>query len=130
MKKCWMIIGIVLLGAGCAARNSRVLEIKSAKDLKSRIDAGNIHLVHALDADNFAKGHIPGATNIDFEKMTPQMLPAKKDEPLIFYCAGAMCPVGRMAANKAATWGYTQVSVYEGGMADWRASGMPVDRSR
>ncbi len=117
---------IVTILCGCAARNANVTGIKSAQDMKARVDAGNVRIVDALNAEHYGKGHIPGAVNIDYEKMTPDMLPAQKDQPLIFYCAGGMCPVGSMAANKAASWGYTNVSVYEGGMKDWQASGMTV----
>jgi rhodanese-related sulfurtransferase len=117
---------IIPLLAGCAPRAENVTGIKSAQEMKTRIDAGNVRVVHALNAEHYGKGHIPGAVNIDYEKMKPDMLPAQKDQPLIFYCTGGMCPVGRMAANKAASWGYTNVSVYEGGLKDWQASGMAV----
>ncbi|MBI5765074.1 MAG: rhodanese-like domain-containing protein [Planctomycetes bacterium] len=117
---------IVPLLAGCAPRAANVTEIKNAQDMKTKMDAGNIRVIHALDAEHYAKGHIPGAENIDYEKMKPEMLPAQKDQPLIFYCTGGMCPVGRMAANKAASWGYTHVSVYEGGLKNWQSSGMTV----
>lgn len=127
MKRTLLAILVLPLILGCAAHDSRVQDIKSAAALKTRLDAGNVQLVHALDAANYAKGHIPGAVNIDYEKMTQQMLPAQKDAPIIFYCASPLCPVSRMAANKAVSWGYTQVSVYEGGMSNWRSSGMKVD---
>lgn len=130
MKKLLCAIGIMMMSCGCAPRDSRVQEIKSAQALKTRMDAGHVTLIHALDSENYAKGHIPGAVNIDYEKMTPQMLPAKKDEPIIFYCASSFCPVSRMAANKAANWGYTQVYAYEGGMSDWRSAGMPIDKGK
>jgi len=128
MKMRIVILPLLLLMTGCAVRDSRVQEIKSASALKTRLDAGNVQLIHALDSANFAKGHIPGAVNVDYEKMKPEMLPAQKDKPLIFYCASPMCPVSKMAANKAVSWGYTQVSVYEGGMSDWKSSGMTVEK--
>jgi rhodanese-related sulfurtransferase len=120
----------MLIGCGCAAKDSRVQEIKTAQDLKTRMDAGNVEVVHALDAENYAKGHIPGAVNIEYEKMTPEQLPSQKDKPLIFYCASPMCPVSKMAANKAVNWGYTQVSIYEGGMSGWKNAGMPIDKGK
>lgn len=119
-------IVIIPLLAGCAPRAANVVEIKTAQDMKTKMDGGNVRVIHALDAEHYAKGHIPGAENIDYEKMKPEMLPAQKDQPLIFYCTGGMCPVGRMAANKAASWGYTNVSVYEGGLKNWQSSGMTV----
>lgn len=123
-------IGMIGLLCGCAAKDARVQELKTAQDLKVKMDAKQVRVIHALDADSFAKGHIPGAENIDYEKMTLPMLPSAKDEPMVFYCVGGMCPVGRMAANKAAQWGYTNVWVYEGGMKDWQASGMQVAKGK
>ena len=128
MKSALPLIAIALL-CGCAADPS-VHQIATAKDMKARMDAGNIRVIHALNQDNYATGHIPGAVNVDYEKMTAAMLPGNKDEPLVFYCAGGMCPVGRMAANKASSWGYTNVSVYEGGMKDWQSCGMPVAKGK
>lgn len=127
MKRFVILFAALWLAGGCAAYDVRVEKIKSATELKARMDKGNVQVIHALDAENYRKGHIPGAANIDYEKMTPQMLPATKESPLIFYCASPFCPVSRMAANKATSWGYSHVAVYEGGMSDWRSSGMPVD---
>lgn len=121
----WFVAAIGL--TGCAANDGPpIAEVKSAAALQEQMSAG-VMIVHALDAEHYAKGHVPGAVNIDYEKMTPEMLPAEKDKPIVFYCAGGMCPVGRMAANKAQSWGYTNVSVYEGGIKDWRAAGMKVE---
>jgi rhodanese-related sulfurtransferase len=120
-----LLIVLNAWACGCAAAPS-VKRVSSAQDLKAQIDAGQVHVVHALSAEHYVKGHIPGAANIDYEKMKPDMLPADKNAPLVFYCSGPMCPVSKMAANKAAQWGYTNVSVYEGGMKDWQSSGMPV----
>ena len=122
----WVAAVAIGVFTGCAARDPSVQEIKSAQELKGKMEAREVRVIHSLDATNYAKGHIPGAENIDYEKMTQQMLPQKKDEPMVFYCAGGMCPVGKMAANKAAKWGYTKVWVYEGGMKDWQNSGMTV----
>ncbi len=58
--------------------------------------------------------------------MTAPMLPADKTAPVVFYCAGRGCPVSGLAAREAAKFGYTDVWVYEGGIKDWRASGMEV----
>lgn len=131
MQKLTRILGLGLVVAialtGCAAHNGPpIAEVKSAAALQELMTAG-VMVVHALDAEHYAKGHVPGAVNIDYEKMTPEMLPAKKDRSIVFYCAGGMCPVGRMAASKARSWGYTNVSVYEGGIKDWRAAGMKVE---
>ena len=120
------VVVIAALFSSCAAQSANVHEIKTAQDLKAKMDAKEVMVVHALDHEHFAKGHIPGAVNIDYEKMTPAMLPANKEQPLVFYCTGGMCPVGKNAAVKASQWGYKNVWVYEGGIKDWRNCGMTV----
>lgn len=119
---------VCFLFAGCSGGRSgiNVEKIDSAAALKSRLDAGTITAVDTLDDAHFNEGHIPGALHCDYEKMSPDCLPADKAAPLVFYCAGGMCPVSRMAADKAVGYGYTKVAIYEGGIKGWKAAGMPV----
>lgn len=115
---------------GCGDKTgsgANVQEIRTAQELKAKMDGDHVMVVHSLNAENYSKGHVPGATNIDYEAMKPDMLPSNKEQPMVFYCAGAMCPVGERAAEKAASWGYKKVWVYKGGMSDWKSSGMPVE---
>jgi rhodanese-related sulfurtransferase len=123
--------GLVLLVVGCAndgqvnqgGKTGPVGEIKTAGELIAKMETDKVLLIHAFDAENYAQGHIPGAVNVDYEKMTESMLPDDKDQPLVFYCAGGMCPVGSMASQKAASWGYRKVWTYSGGMSDWKSAG-------
>ena len=121
----FVVFGLSAMLGGCAT-DASVKHINSAQELSAKMSAGQVHVIHALNANDYAKGHIPGAENVDYEKMKPNMLPADRNAPLVFYCAGPMCPVSKMAAGKAAKWGHTDVWVYEGGMKDWRSSGMTV----
>lgn len=117
---------------GCAGTGSNaergvaIHSIESAEELKRKMDAGGITVVHALDRAHFEGGHIPGARNVDYEKMTADMLPADKNAPIAFYCAGGGCPVSGWAAAKAVRFGYTDVWLYKGGIKQWRAAGMKV----
>jgi rhodanese-related sulfurtransferase len=123
--------GLVLLVVGCAndgqvdqgGQTGRVGKIKTAGELIAKMETDKVLLIHAFDAENYAQGHIPGSVNVDFEKMTESMLPGDKDQLLVFYCAGGMCPVGDMASQKAASWGYRKVWTYSGGMSDWKSAG-------
>lgn len=132
-----MFFSLVLLSgvlSGCAndqsvsvaGQSAPVEQVKSAQDVKSMMDKDHAVVIHALDHAHYTKGHIPGAVNIDYEKMTEAMLPADKETTLIFYCAGGGCPVGKMAAGKASRWGYKHVNVYEGGIKEWQSAGMTV----
>ena len=125
-----VLIGCGLVTGCSGSKNGVAIEkISSATDLKSRLDAGTITAVDALDDAHYADGHIPGAKHCDYEKMSPNCLPPDKATPLVFYCAGGMCPVSKMAANTAVESGYTKVAVYEGGIKGWKAAGLPVEKA-
>ncbi len=130
------LFGLVLIAVACAGKpaiqqtGTEIATVESAADLQAEMGRGGVTVIHALDAEHYGKGHVPGAVNVDSETMAAGDLPADKSARLIFYCAGPGCPVGHMAANKAASYGYTNVAVYPGGIEDWRASGMDVASGR
>jgi len=136
LKRSWfrMAMGVstgclVAMSAGCVGAGGKgvvVGKIETAADLKAKMDAKGVTVVDALDDAHYKEGHIPGARHCDYEKMSADQLPADKNAPIVFYCAGGMCPVSKYAADKAVKYGYTQVSVYEGGIKGWKAAGMPV----
>lgn len=126
-----LICAATALG-GCAGlasnanRGADIHSVRSANELQMKMTTDAVTVVHALDRDHFERGHIPGARNVDYEKMTAPMLPPDKNAPVVFYCAGRGCPVSGWAAQKAVELGYTDVWVYKGGIKDWRASGKRV----
>lgn len=124
------VLTVCCLLTGCSGGRGgvNIEKIESAAALKSRLDAGTITAVDTLDDAHFNEGHIPGATHCDYEKMSVNCLPADKATPLVFYCAGGLCPVSRMAADKAVGYGYTKVAIYEGGIRGWKDAGMPVEK--
>ena len=128
------LFGLVPIVGACADKKeiaqtadaAEIATVASAADLQSEMGHSGVTVIHALDAEHYGKGHVPGAVNVDYETMAAGDLPADKSARLIFYCASPGCPVSHMAANKAASYGYTNVAVYPGGIQDWRASGMDV----
>ena len=49
-----------------------------------------------------------------------------KDAAIVVYCAGPSCPQSRQAAEKLATFGYTRVDAYEGGLEEWKQAGFGI----
>ena len=54
------------------------------------------------------------------------LVAADRDRPLVFYCGSATCWLSANAAMRAARAGYRNVAWYRGGLASWRAAGLPV----
>ena len=47
---------------------------------------------------------------------------------IVVYCGGPKCSQSRMAAEKLVKLGYENVGAYEGGLEEWKAAGMSVEK--
>jgi rhodanese-related sulfurtransferase len=79
--------------------------------------------------ERYAKGHIPGAKNVAFDKVTEKDLPADKSAQLVFYCAGEKCNACEVAAKKACELGYKKIAVYRPGIAGWEAAKQATEKA-
>jgi rhodanese-related sulfurtransferase len=107
-----------------------MVEKVTREELRGLVEAGEVTLVHALPEPYFRKEHIPGALQLDHDRvdeLAPERLPDKA-APIVTYCASLSCPNSEIAANRLVALGYTHVRQYAGGIADWIEAGLPVER--
>ncbi len=79
-------------------------------------------------------GKIPGAINwpanrfeTGLPRHEPEIRAARRfGRPVVVYCTDAACPDARHLAEKIAARGH-HVSVLEGGFAEWKEAGLPVE---
>jgi rhodanese-related sulfurtransferase len=86
-------------------------------------------LVETLRAEHFEQGHLPGAVHIyfeDVEERAPELL-TDKDALIVTYCSNTACQNSRIAAEKLAKLGYTDVRRYEEGKQDWTEAGLELE---
>ncbi|MGE5161418.1 MAG: rhodanese-like domain-containing protein [Betaproteobacteria bacterium] len=88
------------------------------------INSRNALVIDVRTPEEFATGSLPGARNIPVDKFDQKMRDIKKDKPLIVVCASDS-RAGRAAAQLRAS-GYAEVFVLAGGLAAWRAAGLPI----
>ncbi|MBI3550062.1 MAG: rhodanese-like domain-containing protein [Elusimicrobia bacterium] len=99
--------------------------------LKAKIDKKEtFHLWNTLDKEHYkAESNIPGSKWIPVdainEKLAAEKVPAK-DATVVVYCGGGECPSSKQAAEKLASFGYSAVFAYEGGLKDWTGAGLGV----
>ncbi|REJ94072.1 MAG: rhodanese-like domain-containing protein [Planctomycetota bacterium] len=90
----------------------------------------DVTLVEVLTEESFAEFHLPEAVNVPlkegFEERIQEVVP-DKSKPVVVYCANAECDASSKAARRLDELGYEQVYDYEGGKADWKAAGLPVE---
>jgi len=99
-----------------------------ATAVKVLSDRGVI-IIDVRDAGTYARGHIPGAVNLDLNLVLTKENLAKtvnKNDEVIFHCWGKACKYSAMACAKAALWGYTRVQYFDGGFPAWKAAGYDI----
>ncbi len=84
-------------------------------------------LIDVRAPEDFAKGHIPQARNIQVADLEQKTTSISKDKPLVVICGS-----GRDAAKAALTLrgkGFNEVVVLAGGMGGWHQAGLPVAKN-
>lgn len=102
--------------------------------------AKNLYDLNALFIDARSKAeydsvHIKGAINIPYEEFIIKPLPEKRsimkkynrDGLIVVYCKGDKCEVSIDLAYDFARLGFTSVSIYRGGIKEWKEKGHPVE---
>lgn len=121
----------VLLVAGCAASTpgaattagplAATVSVDEATALR---DAGAL-VIDVREPDEWAQGHIPGATLIPLGELEARLSEVPGDKPIVVVCrSGNRSAQGRDVLQAA---GFAEVTSMEGGMTDWIAAGLPVE---
>lgn len=98
----------------------------SRPELESWMERGDLVLIDVRPGEEFAAGHIPGATSAPLETLDA-MAPALRDgPPVVAYCRGTFCVLAHDAVRLLATEGVTAQRL-EDGMLEWRTHGHPVE---
>jgi rhodanese-related sulfurtransferase len=89
---------------------------------------GNIVLVDLRDPKAAAGGHIPGAINVPLAQLDgwEKKFPSTKGAQLVFY--GDKESDVAAAISTARDWGFTNVTGFPGGTAEWEKSGLALSK--
>lgn len=78
-------------------------------------------VIDARDAGQFAKGHIPGAINMDWRQVLAKRHEIPKNKPVLIYCnTGSLSAQAGFAMHVA---GWDNLRILQGGMEEWKAKG-------
>ncbi len=88
-------------------------------------------LLHVLPEEVFAAARLPGSVHaciyeVSFPEKVAAVLPDKA-APVVVYGSDALSLEAAEAAEALRAAGYVDVSVYEDGLAGWRAAGQPLE---
>lgn len=83
-------------------------------------------LVDVREADEWTELRIPGAVHIPLGRLRERAAEIPRDRPVILQCQSGNRSAG--ATRALLDLGFTNVRNLEGGISDWAADGLPLER--
>lgn len=111
-----IVLGSLVILPGCGEKATEGSAKKSG-----------VVVINVLDKDIYTDCHIAGSINVPFDQLDAALETIEKDADIVFYCSNPMCTSSEYAATKFKKAGFANVSVYEGGTAEWYQKGLPVE---
>jgi rhodanese-related sulfurtransferase len=109
------------------AQSGITVEEVSLDDLKQGLSDGSILLVDVREPDEYAVGHIPGASLNALQRFDPEALPKVPGKRVVLSCRSGKRSLNALALAQAA--GRSDVRAhFAGGMLEWVDAGEPVER--
>jgi rhodanese-related sulfurtransferase len=82
-----------------------------------------LNLIYLADQEQFDDAHIPGSIRMDVRELEEKTKHWPKDTEIVTYCANYQCTASGDAVKKLHDLGFTNVKVFEGGIAQWYQRG-------
>jgi rhodanese-related sulfurtransferase len=121
MKKLHYLFLLLLIAfSSCKEQESSKITVITPEEMKSFLQADNVQLIDVRSQEEYNKGHIEGAQNIDFFSPTffDDINKLDKDKPVYLYCKSgnrsAKC------AEKMVEIGFVKIYDLEGGFSKWK----------
>jgi rhodanese-related sulfurtransferase len=123
----------VMIGAASAGGEEKrqtmsgiVVEDVDLAELKQGLEDGTVLLVDVREPDEYAAGHIPGASLNALQRFDPAALPKVPGKRVVLSCRSGKRSLSALALAQAA--GRDDVKAhFSGGMLEWVGSGEPVE---
>lgn len=98
----------------------------SAKDLLAQAKRGEIIVIDVRPQTEYNTAHLPYARSIPVTELKKRINEIPRDKSIVAYCRGPFCLMAKEAVEFMRGEGI-QAQRIELGIAEWRASGLPVE---
>jgi rhodanese-related sulfurtransferase len=98
------------------------IELDELRQLLAR--GADVRLVMTLGPHRFRQAHIPGSET--FPTVQSALDALEPDDDVVLYCGGPPHPSSTWAHRILTSRGFHSVRVFPGGLAQWRAAGLPI----
>ena len=101
------------------------LEPITRKELLARMKQGNVQVLDVRPEDEFALGHLPGATSVPLDQLKRRLAKLDPTKEIIAYCRGPYCVLSFETVALLRKKGF-KARRLEDGWPEWREAGLPV----
>lgn len=86
---------------------------------------------NVLTNEYYSNELISGSRHVPLDQIGREVAQKQlpKNTEIIVYCAGVDCPQSELAVNKLNALGYMNAVAYEGGLEEWEAAGLSIEKS-
>jgi ArsR family transcriptional regulator len=102
------------------------MEPVSREQLITRLKEGSVTLLDVRPEEEFALGHLPGATNVPINELRRRLADLPKRREIVAYCRGPYCVMSFEAVAALREKGY-RARRLEDGYPEWKAAGHAVE---
>ncbi|MBI4809429.1 MAG: rhodanese-like domain-containing protein [Nitrosomonadales bacterium] len=123
IQKCIVALAVLVL-AGCGPKAEQWVDVKAAAERQAQ---GEL-ILDVREADDYKEFHIPTSMNMPFGRLSSQLAelePYRNKTIMVIDHAEQRAPRALEQLQKA---GFTRVLVVKGGMAEWKAAGLPIEK--
>jgi phage shock protein E len=135
-----LVAALALIVAGCGGGSSSAtsqetttaessaVTLVSPTDAQTLIESGDVEVVDVRTPEEYAEGHIEGATLVDFYEpdFADRIAELDRGQEYVVYCRSGNR--SSQATALMAEQGFAAVNDVDGGIVAWEAAGLPVTR--
>ena len=117
--------------AALFAREENVYQTVTLDQVRRLLEQKKAFFIDARNAEDFRKGHIPGAWNIpalEMEQYFDTLVTLPSGSTAVIYCNGVDCHLGKMLIDFLKELHFTNLYLYDEGWDGWEKAKLPVER--
>ncbi len=111
----FLIVGMAILLPGCWQSD------------KDSVVSSRIVIANVLDQGLYQDCRIPSSVHVALDKVDEFANKLDKDIEIVVYCSNYLCTSSDFVAEQLKELGFTNVKIYQAGMAEWFQQGYPVE---
>jgi len=105
------------------------VETITKEELLKKMKEGRVQVVNVLDPEWYKLGIIKGSKRIPLDELDQRLSELDRAREVVTYCANTQCTASSEAAKKLAQKGF-KVRAYEGGIKEWKETGLPTEEAK